>query len=238
MWRFYYYSHHPIAWIIYGLLIVFLVSRIKSKKLTAISAVFFILFVSSMTPTGSSFWIESIPYLTATHRYECGEIQDQKAILLPGGFVYMSGQRRMTQWSENRVIAMAEAVKQGRIGEIIIPGGYWAGKKLEGERLKEELQTRIGTALSTYVGSGSTSTNGNFSELKAMVDGESEYVLYTSNWHAFRAIRIAKKHGIQACFVPIKSIKEVDSFVSSSWRLKAAVREYMAIVWYWLNGWI
>lgn len=191
-----------------------------------------------MTPAGSNIWINSIPYLTGSYRYECVEVKNQKAILLPGGFIYIGGQRRMTQWSENRVIAMAEAVKQGRIGEIIIPGGYWSGKKLEGERLREELQKRIGKTLTIYVGSGSTSTNRNFSELKAMVDGESEYALYTSNWHAFRAIRIAKKHGIQACFVPIKSIKEVDSFVSSSWRLKAAVREYMAIVWYWLNGWI
>jgi len=82
------------------------------------------------------------------------------------------------------------------------------------------------------VGSGSESTYGNFSELAPLLDRNMTHRLYTSDWHMYRAFKVARRQGINVCPVMINNPHDQKSLFASSWKLKAAVREYIAIIWY------
>ncbi len=209
--------------------------------MTGILIVILVIFSLSITPKGSEIWMDSVAKITGVWGLKCGSIQSKTAILLPGGVVWLrDGSRVMTQWSEVRVNAITEDIKQGKISKVIIPGGYVSGNLNEGLRLKIEIGKRLNKntikKIDIQTGKGSRSTVGNFTELLPLLDKKMDYWLYTSDWHMYRAFYVAKKMGITVCPVIIKNPHEEQKFYTYPWKLKAAVREYIAIVWYAIKG--
>lgn len=100
----------------------------------------------------------------------------------------------------------ASAVLSGGKGEAELMEGYLTGKGIFQERLKKE--------------TSSVSTAENFEFSKALLEGET--VIVTSDFHARRALSIAKRAGVNACAYPVRS--------TAPQRLAGSVREYMGLV--------
>jgi uncharacterized SAM-binding protein YcdF (DUF218 family) len=85
----------------------------------------------------------------------------------------------------------------------------------------------------------STSTRENALMARRLVGDGTKVVLLTSDYHTFRAIRAARKAGLDATPRPVPDLLKA----ASSWRTRwdgflALVQESSKIVYYWARGWI
>ena len=232
-----YITGYPLTWFLLLLTISIISYYFKYTKITILSLIVLIVFALSLTRNGSSIWLNSISVITKVSTLQCKKDHSESAILLPGGVVYLrSGKRVMTSWSELRVNAISEDINKGVITYLYIPGGSHSGKTNEGLRLKSEIIKRIKIDIKIEVGEGSDSTFENFRELLPLIDKNKRYALYTSDWHMYRAFKVAKKMNINICPIIIKHTEKELDYTASLWKLKAAIREYIAIIWYAIKG--
>lgn len=232
---------YPVTWIILLIIIVPITLYLKHKIIAAIFIIFFTTVSFSLTDNGSKLWMDSIAIVTNVEGLKCHLTKTKSAILLPGGVVWMNdGSRMMTSWSEERVQALSEDINEGKISRVIIPGGHASGELNEGLRIKKEIENRLKNdskkSIKIQVGEGSQSTFENFIELLPLLDKDMDYWLYTSSWHMYRSFYAAKKRDISVCPVIIVNKYEQENKNSSFWRLKVAVKEYAAIIWYVIKG--
>jgi len=237
MWRLYLIISHPLTWLVLLLITTVILFYSKYTKFAILILIILVVFSLSLTAKGSEVWMDSVAKVTNVEGLKCDNTQTKAAILLPGGIVWMrDGSRVMTPWSAVRVKAVSDDIKKGKISQIFIPGGYTSGELSEGLRLKVEIKKRLTKntieKIDIQVGSGSESTYGNFSELAPLLDRNMTHRLYTSDWHMYRAFKVARRQGINVCPVMINNPHDQKSLFASSWKLKAAVREYIAIIWY------
>lgn len=85
----------------------------------------------------------------------------------------------------------------------------------------------------------STSTRENALMARRLVGDSAKVVLLTSDYHMFRAIRAARKAGLNAIARPVPDLLKA----GSSWRFRwdafwGLVEETAKIVYYWARGWI
>ncbi|NRB42413.1 MAG: YdcF family protein, partial [Pseudomonadales bacterium] len=84
----------------------------------------------------------------------------------------------------------------------------------------------------------SNTTYENLLSLKSVVDDKQYYYLVTSYWHMPRVIKSARKIGLKIC--PVETPKLFSSSViptlEAHWKTKAAIHEWIALLWYWLSN--
>ena len=211
-----------------------------NKKVTKVNVcIFFITIILgiSITPAGSNAWLNSITNIFDIEEYHCdGRSLPSKAILLPGGLTSVGKKVSMTNWTSNRIQMLLSYQDQKDLNEILIPGGDIYRDRKEGEYITKYLN-KVGVQASLItLGKGSYSTNSNILELEPLINKKETYVLFTSKWHAYRALKVADKNGIKVCFSNSGVGPSHRVLKEYPWNFKAAIREYLAILWYALNG--
>lgn len=228
---------YPFSWFV---LILIIAIYLLHKKVTHVSIIVFIIAVIigiSITPTGSNAWLNSLTNIFNIEEFYCDEQSlPNKAILLPGGLTSVGKKVSMTNWTSNRIEALLDYQKKKELKEIFIPGGDIYRDRREGEYIAKQLRKMgILTSIIT-LGSGSYSTNSNILEIESLLNKNETYILFTSKWHAYRALKVASKQGIKICFSDSSIRFNHRELKEYPWNFKAAVREYLAILWYGLNG--
>ena len=211
-----------------------------ARKLTVTSAsmcLVTILLGISITPAGSNTWLASISFVFDVDADICDQnALPRNAILLPGGLTSIGHEVSMTNWTENRIQDLAGYQNKQNLNEVIIPGGDIYRDRREGEYIAQQFNTMNFSKANIRLGEGSYSTNSNFLEIKPLINNKETYALFTSKWHAYRALGVASKQGIRACFYDSGNGFEERTLKEYPWNFKAAVREYLAIIWYGLKG--
>lgn len=221
---------HPYFWMsLFGLVsILFLVKR---KYLIAMAAAFIsIVFLGVSTPIGSVWLLNQSKSLYPISPEYCKLGKKRGTILLPGG-VYQEGkQKYLSHWSLRRAELVKDLANEGLTESVFIPGG----NQLEGEKLKQYLESDL--SLMFEIGEGSQSTYGNFLEIIESLNLEKEYWLVTSFWHYPRASRIAKKMGIKICPVVTDLLQPKGVFYhrDAHWQGKIAIHELIATYYYYV----
>jgi uncharacterized SAM-binding protein YcdF (DUF218 family) len=190
----------------------------------------------SVTPLGASIWLNSVPIVTGIDSVLCDDVDAKPAILLPGGVVFVGKKITLTSWSKARVESVSEYINDGKVSKLLIPGGVNFQGKLEADYLIESLSKRTSNSIMIESGKGSFSTYTNFIELLPMIDRKQEYYLFTSQWHLYRAFKVAQKLGLNVCPIKVAELNKTKNLIESPWRFKAAIREYLAIFYYYLQG--
>ena len=228
---------YPLSWVV---LISLISIGMLAKKLTVTSAS--MCFVSillgvSITPAGSNAWLASISFVFDFDADICDQnALPRNAIFLPGGLTSIGHEVSMTNWTENRIHALVGYKNKQNLREIIIPGGDIYRDRREGEYIVQQLNTMNFSKANIRLGEGSYSTNSNFLEIKPLINKNETYALFTSEWHAYRALGVARKQGIRSCFYDSGNGSHKRTLKEYPWNFKAAVREYLAIIWYGLKG--
>lgn len=120
MWRLNIVISYPLTWLVLILIITVALYYLKHNKTAGILLVIFVVFSLSLTPKGAEIWMDSVANITGVGGLKCGSIKSKTAILLPGGVLWLrDGSRAMTQWSEVRVNAITEDIKQGKISQVL-----------------------------------------------------------------------------------------------------------------------
>ncbi len=228
---------YPFSWFIIILLVTLTLTCIKKYKLASLIGGGAVLIGLSMTPSGSKIWLDSLVYNFEGTQRNCNtnELPDE-AILLPGGVVFVNDTISLTYWSKYRIDKYLTHSEPLTI--LHVPGGEKINDKLEGEYIQDYIIKKNHTKTALIKGTGSHSTYGNFKEILGGLDLDKEYILFTSDWHVYRAFSVAKKMGINVCTTKYNSPQKTLTLKEYPWRFKAAVREYLAIAWYYSKGWI
>ncbi len=228
---------YPFSWFVLILLATVVLTCIKRLKLAVLIGGVTVLLGFSLTSNGSKMWLESLVYNFESEQRICNSSKlPSEAILLPGGVFLVGDTVNLTFWSKYRVDKYL--YYSNSITKLHIPGGEKFKNKLEGEYIQEYLIKKKHDKTKTIIGKGSHSTYENFSEIIAGLDLDKKYVLFTSDWHAYRAYSVAKKMNINVCIIKYNSPQQDLTLKENPWRFKAAIREYLAIAWYFSKGWI
>jgi hypothetical protein len=229
-------SVYPFTWmlILFVLAIIFAFKRYK--YLGFLCAVSGLVLAVSITPLGSRFWLDSVPVVTDVESILCKEKGIDSAILLPGGVVFVGEKISLTNWSKARLGAVNKYIENKRIKELLIPGGAMFQGRLEADYLIDGIKNNRVNPVLIKSGLGSSSTYSNFLELQSLINSQKMYYLFTSQWHLYRAFKVANKLGIKVCPVMIYDSNKVLRLKEYPWLFKAAIREYAAIIYYYLKG--
>ena len=191
----------------------------------------------SITPSGANAWLESVADIFLSNDWVCdANNPPQKAILLPGGLTRFNNRIQMTNWTKSRLEALTNFQKRSPFSEVIMPSGdvYWGRK--ESDHIVAKMDPDLFKDTRIVIGGGSYSTYSNFLEIATLISKKETYVVFTSNWHLYRSLAVAKKQGIDVCFYKTESNETIRKLKEYPWSFKAAVREYLAIGWYALRG--
>lgn len=229
-------AEYPVTWLVFLSILTLLFFLKNYKTMSLLSGALILPLAVSITPLGSSIWLNSLTKIDSTGSESCAGSNIDSAILLPGGVVYVGGKPTLTRWSKERVGAVNEYIHEGKIKEVLIPGGAVTNNKNEASYLVDSLSSNMLKPIRVISGPGSNSTYGNFIELQAMIDRRKTYYLFTSRWHLYRALKVAEKIGIKICPVKIVATNKSLEINEHPWLFKAAIREYLAISFYFLKG--
>lgn len=227
---------YPFTWVVLALLLSILFYWLKKETYGFILSAITVSMAFSITPTGTKWWLNSIPRVLVPDRQYCQESAIDEAILLPGGVVFVGETISLTNWSKHRLAVTKQLIESSQIEKLIIPGGSRFQGKLEGHYINDRLRSDINKFINVEVGTGSHSTYGNFIELESFVDKDRIYSLITSEWHAYRSVEVAKKLGFKVCPIAIPNVHEKQKLKEYPWKFKAAVREYLAVAFYQIQG--
>jgi vancomycin permeability regulator SanA len=227
---------YPFFWFLILLAISATLLRLKIKKIGGMSLLLSLIVGFGMTPIGSEFFLDSISDVFVSSDMMCDALSPpESAIFLPGGLTSIGPIVKMTRWTSSRVHWINKYQKSFKLTELIIPGGDLYKDKKEGPYIKEQLNTESFKKVSIKTGSGSYSTYSNFLEIQNLNENKM-YGLITSKWHGYRALKVARKQGFNACLLASISNKDTLELKEYPWAFKAALREYLAIAWYKLKG--
>ncbi len=129
---------------------------------------------------------------------------------------------------------------------ILVSGGvpFEAGKHLQKSRaeiIKNHLQSMGVPENSIYLEDQSQNTYENllFADAIGKKNGWRKYLLVTSGYHMFRSLKTAAKLGIIVSPMPVINYeKDINHFVIRARFVLDILREYAAIVYFKLRGWI
>ena len=188
--------------------------------------------MSLCTPIVSFWGLESLKYFKPLLDSECTNDVAKIAILLPGGVHTSDGEYKLNTWSMQRADLISDLNRKDKLAGLVIPGGYMGEGRLLREYLNQELD------FSLHVGEGSRNTAGNFEEISDVLVKGQHYWLVTSYWHYIRSYLVASKLSINVC--PVLTQGSQPNFwlyhKDAHWNGKAFLHEYIAIVYYWLQG--
>jgi uncharacterized SAM-binding protein YcdF (DUF218 family) len=227
---------YPFFWFLMLLAISATLLRLRLKKTGVMSLVLSLIIGFGMTPIGSEFLLNSISDVFVSSDMMCDALSPpESAIFLPGGLTSIGPIVKMTRWTSSRVDWINKYQKNLKLIELIIPSGAFYRDKKEGPYIKEQLNKESFKNVVIKFGSGSYSTYSNFLEIQNLNENKM-YGLVTSKWHGYRALKVARKQGFNACLLASISNKDALEFKEYPWAFKAALREYLAIAWYKLKG--
>jgi hypothetical protein len=223
---------HPIFLSCMFLAAMYFFSWRKQKYKALLSLILSVLLILLCTPHVSILSLKTLAHLHPVTPGYCSGKRDHKTILLPGGLYTKEGVDRLASWSTRRADVVIDLVKKGLTKLIIIPGGYGS----EGQFLQKYISKRV--QVEVIVGNGSSNTYGNFNELTDQLGKGSIYWLATSYWHYPRAYMVANKKELRVC-PAVTSFLEPKHWLyhkDSHWHGKAALHEYMAMMFYWVTN--
>lgn len=228
---------YPFSWFVLLLLISVILIYRRVNKVSAFVLIITIGLGLSITPFGSNAWLNSIGYVFSVEDLVCDEGLDPEfGIFLPGGLTSVNKRVHMTNWTETRIKQVEQYLQTNTLSEIVMPGGDIYLDRREGEYVEKYFTGGIFAETKLLMGDGSYSTFSNFKEIKPLIRDSVTYILFTSKWHGYRAIKTAEKQGIDACLYRMSDNEYLRDLKEYPWNFKAALREYIAIGWYALKG--
>ena len=228
----------PIFWLVISVCMVcicLLFGTVKQSVLFLLVTLFWFL---SITPIGASMWLGSLILIDGTNS-DCNKKYINALIILPGGLSWRpnDGEDKLSDWSIDRAERAIELLNGNIVTQVILPGGIGKGAYTEAELLKRYIESEVNDITSdiTFDISGSSfNTYENLDTIRAILKEETHYYLVTSYWHMPRAKRVAEKLSIKVC--PIVTEFEIKwSLIPSfeaHWHSKAAMHEWLGLVWY------
>lgn len=192
----------------------------------------------SITPLGSSLFLGSLGLIN-NRADVCVRKDVNSLILMPGGLSWRptidGGQ--LSDWSITRADRALEILRVKHNTQVILPGGLGRGQYSEAELLKKYIQSKLDIS-NVLIGKKSKNTFENLETLMPMISKDKPYFLVTSYWHMPRAKSVADKLSIITC--PVVTKIEIDwSLIPSyeaHWHSKAALHEWIGLVWYKVKG--
>ena len=227
---------YPFSWLLCCLLLTAIFTYRKNIKISLFIGLITLFLGISILPFGSNIWLKSLVYNFNGGNIKCDpDNLPDEGILLPGGIVYVGANIQLSNWSKQRVESFLDYNNKD-FSTLHIPSGELFHAKREGEYIKEEIMEVDKFDTKIYLGAGSKSTFENFIEIKNALKKDKEYILFTSAWHAYRATSVAKKMGIRVCSIGDYIPNERQALKEYPWKFKAALREYLAIIMYFITG--
>ena len=228
----------PSFWFVVFIFISIL-TYMRSRK--CLFRVFFLVaffWLVSMTPLGSSLWFSSLKFAGGFQKENC-VVGVDTAIVLPGGMDWRrsEGIYKLSKWSILRAERVVQLNDEKPLFSVIIPGGPIKDEFSEASLMFKYINRTIDQDR-FIIGNDSKTTYENINSIVPLLKKENTYYLVTSDWHMPRARRVAEKLAINVC--PVLAVEKlrwglVPSY-ESHWKSKAAIHEWLGLIWYKING--
>jgi len=230
----------PIFWLMISIFFSIICYICFQTKVFTFSVLICAFWLFSLTPLGASLWLGSLTIMNSSAEDYCsGNESLTSVILLPGGLSWRREDdgEKLSDWSIERANRVVELSKESVLDQVVLPGGLENGINSEAKLLKRYLKNKID--IDEYVLAGkSNNTFENLETLMSLLNNQRPYYLVTSYWHMPRAKRVANKLLLITC--PVMTIKEINwSLIPSlkaNWHTKAAMHEWLGLVWYRIKG--
>ncbi len=230
----------PIFWLLISICCSIFCYLYLQPKMFVFSILICVFWVFSLTPLGASLWLGSLTMLNARVNESCSVNKNlTSVILLPGGLSWRpeDSDEKLSSWSIERADRVVELSKESVFDQVMLPGGLGAGINSEAELLKIYLKNKID--IKKYVIAGkSNNTFENLETLMPLLNNQHPYYLVTSYWHMPRAKGVADKMSLIIC--PVVTMRKINwsliPGLEAHWHTKAAIHEWLGLVWYRIKG--
>lgn len=228
----------PITWLLVCVLVV-VVARWKRWRLTqTLAAMGLVFWYLSITPLGASAWLHSLTWVQLAPPPDCAATTAPRDfVILPGGLDWWTTPNVvvLSDWSKDRAdTALAQLHANDR---VLIPGsdpGQWWK---EADVLQRYLLQHHVDAKLLTIGPPSSTTYENLQQLRPQLR-QRPVILVTSFWHMPRAQRAANHLNITVCPLNTKEQWQFNVLpaFAAHWSSKAAIHEWLGLMWYAMSN--